>query len=460
MSIGGSYLHRRPDASQRVGRSSTLLLTLISCCVFTASVAQGQGLYIPSVGPVNQSMSGAAAACPIDSIGALNANPATISGLRQSEVAFGLGIVLPTTSLGSSVAANSLGAGLPPVDVAGFTDSEPGVCAVPTIGFIHRNDESPWTLGLGIFGVGGFSANYAASSTNPITMPQATATTLIGGLGRIHAKAEVYQVVPTVSYAVSDKLSFGISPMLTLANIAADPFFLAPPNDADGDGFFRYGSGNGTRMAWGGGFQVGTYYITDADIRIGVSYKSPQWLEPVRMNSEDELGNPTFFRYNLDLPSITTLGFAYSGFERWLLATDFRYFDYANADGFSQQGFNADGSVAGLGWKSILSVSQGVQYQVGPRLSLQTGYTFNQNPITQGQTFYNVASSLVIQHWYSLGATLRFNDRVSATVAYTHGFENSTTGPFHHPVFGPLAGTSVTTRVSADMLNAGITVAY
>lgn len=415
---------------------------------------------MPSVGPVNQSFSGVSAACPIDSIGAINGNPATISGLKTSEVAFGLGLVLPTTSLESSVAANALGPGLPPVGLSGSSDSEPGVCAVPTIGFVNRNPCSPWTIGLGIFGVGGFSANYAASTTNPIAMPQATGATLIGGLGRIHAKAEIYQVVPTVSYALSDRFSIGVSPILTLANVSASPFFLAPPNDANGDGFASYGPGDGTRTAFGGGFQVGAYYITDAQFRFGASYKSPQWLEPIRMNSQNEIGGPTFFTYNFDMPSITTLGVAYSGFERWLFATDFRYFDYANADGFRQSGFDPDGSVAGLGWDSVFSVSQGVQYEITDRLTLRTGYTFNQNPISDEQAFFNVASTLIIQHWYSLGATYRWSDRVSSTIAYTHGFENSVTGPFYHPTFGALAGTSVTERVSADILSAGVTVAY
>ncbi|MFN7131642.1 MAG: hypothetical protein ACK4N5_06140, partial [Myxococcales bacterium] len=43
--------------------------------------------------------------------------------------------------------------------------------------------------------------------------------------------------------------------------------------------------GTSTRTNWGGGFQVGAYYITDADWHLGASYKSPQWIEPARINS-------------------------------------------------------------------------------------------------------------------------------------------------------------------------------
>jgi hypothetical protein len=101
-----------------------------------------------------------------------------------------------------------------------------------------------------------------------------------------------------------------------------------------------------------------------------------------------------------------------------------------------------------------------VQWSATDRLTLRAGYTFNENPISDSQTFFNVVSSLIIEHWLSFGATYRWNQRVSSTIAYSHGFENSVTGPIYHPVFGPLAGTSVTERVSADMLNAGITVHF
>ncbi len=40
-----------------------------------------------------------------------------------------------------------------------------------------------------------------------------------------------------------------------------------------------------------------------------------------------------------------------------------------------------------------------------------------------------VASTLIIQHWLSCGVTYRWNSRVSSTIAYTHGFENTAQEP-------------------------------
>src|SRR4051794_37195272 len=70
-----------------------------------AHYAYGQGILMPSVGPVNQSMGGATVAAPIDSIGSIAWNPAAISGLPTSEVAVGLGLVLPKSSLSSAIPA-------------------------------------------------------------------------------------------------------------------------------------------------------------------------------------------------------------------------------------------------------------------------------------------------------------------------------------------------------------------
>lgn len=429
---------------------SGLLVALCCAVLALASEARGQGVFIPSVGPINQSMGGATVAAPIDSIGSLAWNPAAISGIESSEMAFGLGLVLPTTSLSSAIPAFGL---------AGTDDSEPGVAPVPTIGLVHHLADSPWTIGLGIFGIGGFSANYPASTTNPILLPQPTAAAPLGGLGQVFAQAQIFQIVPTVSYAVSERFSIGFAPTITLAGLIVDPLVFAPPNDADGDGVFRYGPGSGTRMAWGGGFQVGAYWTTESCWNWGVSYKSPQWMEPFRFNSRDELGGPLFARVNADLPSIISLGTSYTGIERWLFATDFRYFDYANATGFGDQGFRLDGSVAGLGWENVFSFSQGVQYEWSDRLTVRMGYTFNQNPVSSDQVMFNAATSLIIQHWYSLGATFWWNESISTTVAWTHGFENEVTGPIQTPG-GPIPGSSVTTRVSADILTIGATVAF
>jgi len=425
---------------------TSLLVTGMACGMLLSgsAMARAQGIFLTGVGPTNQAMGQAAVAAPLDSAGALAWNSATISGLKRSEMQLGLGLVLPTSTISSQVPG-----------LSGSTQGEPGVTPVPTMAFVCKDDCSPWTWGVGVFGIGGFSTNYAASSLagnpNPILLPQPL------GVGRVFSQAQIYQITPTVSYALSDKLSIGLAPNIDLALVQADPLFLAPPNFSSGQ--FIYGPGTGSRFTWGIGLQAGVYYITDSDWRLGLSYKSNQWFEPLRFNSNDPAGSPVHNKVSVDLPAVTSIGASYVGFERLLYAIDVRWFDYNNAAGFQGSGFLPNGAVAGLGWKSVISVSNGVQYNLTDRVCLRGGYTYVDNPVPGELTQFNLGTSLIMQHFLSIGAGFQIRDNLSANIAYTHGFQSSLTGPYVVPV-GPVPGTSITTTNSADFLSAGITLKF
>jgi len=392
-------------------------------------------------------MGGAAVAAPLDSAGALLWNPATISGLSRSEMAVALGVIIPTTSLSSDA-----------FGLSGTTDGHSGVQPVPTMTFVLKNPNSAWTFGVGVYGIGGFSSNFPSSALGPGANPILTPQPPNGiGVGRVYSHADIYQVAPTVSYALTEKLSFGFSPTIDLANVQADPLFLAPPNVVGG--VPTYGPGTGSSFAWGGGFQLGAYYIINPAWRLGASYKSIQWFEPLHFQSNDTLGNPVFNRIRFNLPSITSIGAAFTGFERLVWAVDVRYFDYENASGFNGSGYTPSGAVAGLGWRSVIGVSNGVQYSMTDRLDLRAGYTYVDNPIPSSQEQFNVGTSLIMKNFLSIGASYRLRQNVLANVAYTHGFQSSLTGPYLTPT-GPIPNTSITNTTSVDWIQAGFTVQF
>src|SRR5205823_2776319 len=102
------------------------------------------------------------------------------------------------------------------------------------------------------------------------------------GLGPLNSNLQVFQIAPTAAYKVTDRLSVGFAPTVTLADLRADPAFITAPNLGDG-----FPPATHTRISWGLGFQAGLYYATDAHWNFGVAYKSPQWLEPFRFNTTD-----------------------------------------------------------------------------------------------------------------------------------------------------------------------------
>ncbi|MDA1052767.1 MAG: hypothetical protein O3C40_20120, partial [Planctomycetota bacterium] len=61
------------------------ILLFVAVLASLASSAFGQGVFLTGVGAVNRSMGGAATAAPIDAMGALHWNPATISGLQSRQ---------------------------------------------------------------------------------------------------------------------------------------------------------------------------------------------------------------------------------------------------------------------------------------------------------------------------------------------------------------------------------------
>lgn len=397
--------------------TSALLAAITLCC----GTAWGQGGIVTGVGTVNRGMAGAGTAAPLDAIGALHWNPASITALPSSEVSFGLELLLPDIETTSTLGG-----------VSGRTSSESGVAPIPAIGWVHHLENRPVSIGLGMYGVAGFRFNQRQDLTNPILNPNVNPF----GLGPAFAEADVLQIVPTVAVALSDKLSIGFAPTITLAQVNFDPLIFVPPGTP-------FPPGSGSRFHWGGGAQVGVYYITDSCWHLGLTVKSPQWFEPLRYNTVIA-GTPAVAKLKLDYPMIVSLGTAYSGFENWVLAFDARYFNFGDTDGLRE-----------LGWSDVFSFAAGAQYRLTECIYLRAGYCFNQNPIGDNDAFVNVITPLIQQHNVAVGGSYRLSNKVDLNVAYVHMFESAVSGPIPG-----VPGSSVGNRIIADSLVFGVTVKY
>src|SRR5262249_55763779 len=234
----------------------------------------------------------------LDATGALYWNPASTSGLERTEVELGLELVYPQQTLSSSVPGGAIAPGIPPLPLAGSTRSDSGVSPLPAMGLVYRPDDSCWTFGLGIYEIGGFAVNYPASLTNPILTAQPPRGI---GLGAITSQLQLFQIVPTAAYRLSDTLSVGVAATTNLAYLVADPAVIATPDDALRTGFPNYPAGTHTRTTWGQGFQTGVYYSPGAGWNFGASVKSPQWFAPFRFDAQDELGRPRSFKFHFEV---------------------------------------------------------------------------------------------------------------------------------------------------------------
>ncbi len=398
----------------------------------------GQGAYVSTAGPVNRGMGGASTAAPIDALGALYWNPATISGLKQSELAFGMDLLLAKHKVSSTIGP-----------LSGSTNAEPGVFPIPNAALVYHVPDSAYTLGVGMNSVAGFKTNLPSDPRNPVLAPQPY------GLGRVSSEASFFEITPVLSAALTEKLSIALGPVIAMGQVGVEPFVLNAPN-ANG----IYSPGRSSRYHWGGGVQAGVYYVCNCDWRLGASIKSPMWMERFRFFGQTATGAPRTLHANIDLPMIVSLGTAYTGWEDWLIALDLRYFDYADTQGFGDRAvYNAAGALQGLDWSSVMSASLGVQRQVSEKLALRAGYTYNQNPIKNSESFFNIASVLIYQHMLSAGATWNVSDRLAVNMAYSYMPQISRTGPVVLPV-GAIPGSSVTNTLSTHFLSLGVAARF
>jgi long-chain fatty acid transport protein len=433
---------------------------LVAALLARAGAARGQaGVVLNGVGPVNQAMGGAATAAPLDAMGPVNWNPAAIAGLPRSEMDFALTLLYPHTRLGSRIDLGALAALVPPgsFPLEGSTAGDNKFAPLGSFALVYRpREDSRWTFGLGIIEVAGSSNNYPGDPSNPVLSPPPPHGV---GLGPITATFDVLQLAPTVACWLTEHVAVGVAPTLDVALLVAEPALFARPDDANGDGFPTYPSASRPEFTWGAGAQAGVYCTTDACWDFGASVKSPQWFEPFLFHATNEVGQPRTLKVKVEYPAIASVGAAYRGLERWTFAADARWIDYRDARTFGQAGFEPDGAVRGVGWRSILVLALGAQFQATGRLTLRAGYSFNQDPVDPSLTTFNVGSPAVIEHALSGGASFRLTDALSLELACSHGFAGSTAGPAVTPL-GTLPFVRLRSDASADFLLFGANVRF
>lgn len=405
-------------------------VVLLYLLVYSVLPLRAQGVFLRGAGAINESMGGAATAAPIDSLGAIQWNPASISAFEKNEIAFSVGLVLPSSDVSTSYGTS--------------VNSEPGVIPAPSMGLIFRQPESRWTYGLGIIGIGGAKTSYPnmdklnpAGGTNP----------LLSNLKTLNSDIQIFQMSFTAAYQVTEKFSLGVAPTMTICQILCDPLFIADAPAGTNPNYWS--SGTSSRYAWGGGFQLGAYYDTKENWQYGFAYKSQQWMEPFRYKTTeiDAATGKTISgtrKLHLNLPDVLSFGIGYTGFESYTLAADFRYFSYQAAGDFTH-----------LGWKNIFGLNLGVQKVVNDRLTVRVGYAFNENPVQTAESYRNVASPMITEHTIFLGASVKLLEQLELSMTYGHAFENRITG--YIPYSG---GATITNTLSADSLNMGVRVLF
>ncbi len=427
-------------------RRGIYLGVLIVYLSISAAPVSAQGLIAPSAGPINSAMAGASTAAPIE-FGSSYWNPANISGLSSQEFLLGSSLIFPEINFQSTIPAQSVLGQFPATTRTGTSRSSSGVGSNLATGFSFRlEDDSPLTMGLGVFGLAGGGVNFGGSLTQPLLTPHLPPKSF--GFGPIYSNIGLLSINPMLSYQVTDQLAIGGGPVITSGNVDFAPAFFAPSPGPLGLPTFT--SATNSHPFWGAGFQLGMLYEVNEDWNLGFSYKSPVWQQRYEYNASFKDLSPRTISLQASLPAMYSWGVAYKGLPGALIDVDLRYIDYANAELFG-----ASVPIGGLGWRSVFAVATGVQYALTERLTLRGGYLFNTNPIPAPVTLFNVQAPAITQHTLSMGASFAVTENITLSMAWVHAFDNSIQGPILQ-----IPGSSARLTTQVDSIVAGLNMSF
>lgn len=434
-------------------------LLVILFTIFSISLWSQTGHVLQGSGAVNFSMGGASTALPVDVLGALQWNPASITAFDQSEV--GLSVAYFTAA--PSLYAKS---GM----VEGTTEDEMGASPLPSLGAVFAKPDSKFAFGVSAFGISGFGVDYPETTnlptdpnfdpanSNPLLYPQNP----YQGFGHLNSEYQLMQLGLTAAYEVVDGLSIGLAPTFNYSSLLIQPVPIAAPSEK--------GYANGERTSTlGYGFQLGIFYSTEMGLNFGLAYKSPQWFQDLEIDGKylDGSTAPTA-NFNLDYPAIITAGVGYRA-ELFDIALDYRFINYENTDGFAETGWviaengYPNGAVAGFGWKNVNVVAAGLQLKMIEKVPIRLGYTFSTNPITEDNVFFSVAAPAVIEHAVQLGFSYEITDNFNLSLAYHRGLTTEVSGPIMNPALisaenplGAVPDTKLTSKMHTDVALIGL----
>jgi long-chain fatty acid transport protein len=352
--------------------------------------------------------------------GANNPAAAAWSGTR---IDAGASIFMPKREYSRTEA---FGAGGP---LGGSQVSDSNAFLVPEFGY-NRIVSDKLGVGLTVYGNGGMNTNYAGGNTGCATDMTDPATGYVGnalcGPGRLGVNLMQLVVAPTVAYKVSDRASFGVSPLLVYQRFKAEglEMFTAwsgQPGSVTGQG---YDSSHGM------GVRLGFFGKMNDMTSFGLSY-SPK----VNMSKFSKYAGLFADGGDFDIPANLTVGFSAQVTPKVRLAADYSSIKYSGVSAIANPSANAmtaglggPGS-GGFGWTDVNVVKVGVEWQQTNDLTLRAGVNIGDNPVQANDVTFNIIAPGVTTSHLTFGGTYALSKGSELTFAYMYAPKKSVTGP-------------------------------
>jgi long-chain fatty acid transport protein len=344
------------------------------------------------IGPISRAMGGVGVAAPQEAISAIFANPAAMcfgSYCPGSETVFSGTYFDPTVK--SKISYPYPGLGM----VSGSSESRMKPSIVPAVA-VTSPINSKLRFGIGAYGVSGMGVDY--KDREP-------------AYNNMYTRLEIMKFAPNLAYLVTPDFSIGASVSIDYGN-------------AD------FGSGGAHNYTIG--LQLGALYHLGM-FNLGASYITPQKITHERVFDFD--GNGTFDDLELQSPHTFVFGVSAQPSSQFLVETDVRWYDWANAKGYED-----------FDWDSQWVFAVGVQYKPIDRLALRAGFNYGRNPVNehngfdlagvtnvQGinmptlnyEMFRIVGFPAIVEKHLTLGIGYDITQRLILNLTYMHAFEKT-----------------------------------
>jgi len=435
-------------------KTTFVVALLVTGLTALAHDSRAQGIVAPGAGPVLRSFGGTAIAAPLDGVGALYWNPATLSFLGN-RIDIGVEAIWKHQTVESTIPPNLLGPGRPPTSVTGKTKSDDGLQLGPATVVVGRLPAKKWsklTLAGGAFPYSGGGSNYPADPNNPT----------LAGLGGWFNSFVILTFPFAAAYKVDDHLAIGLAADLATVSWQWNRAIFAHPDT---------GTINGVKVTqyapafanpkYGAGAHAGAYYHAASGLALGLMVKSPIWFQTIDYNTTTLLGRQRTVSVKSNTPFFVGAGLSYDSVKKWLFAIDFKYAVYRNTTGYyaDRAFFQPDGTVNGLGYDNGLAVTAGIQYKSSEKLSARIGYKYSTRIVPNTPTFELTSSSL--RHAVGGGASYEITKGVELHAAYVQSWAIPITGAMTSPLNNqPIPGSRIRLTLVEYAPSIGISLKY
>ena len=326
---------------------SFILLAVIS---FSVDSHATNGTQMIGYGSKSVGMGGADLAIANDAT-AINANPATLTGLK-SEIDFDFTAFGPQVHHTASAMGND-------------ADGKNPYFYMPLLAYVSGGGPVSW--GIGIFPQGGMGVDYKDKVKNGM-----------GQTDSLYSNLSYMRIVPAVAYQVNEQFSLGLGLQLGYSTFDME-FFPKFNAGAMGQGMeFK----NASSYAYGA--RIGALFKANEQVSIGAIYNTKQSFD---YEGDIKYGSGTSGKAKFKdfaWPSEIGIGISYKPFEELTLGLDVSQLQWSDAVNKPY----LDPAIAGfpnaefkMEWENQTVIALGGAYKLNDSLTGRIGYNYGKSPV-------------------------------------------------------------------------------